>query len=102
MYGTLAVIVLIPPGFVLIPILNIVSALIPVTSNNPLNPELSSPFSLLALLSLLTSTMLPTLSLCGLCDVMIPELLLESHVASIIALFVLRFDTDVRFVLSFL
>ena len=96
------VIVLIPPGLVLIPILKTVSPDTSVTSNNPLKPELSMPFSLLALLSLLTSTILPTPSLCGLCDVMIPELLVESHVASIIALFVLRFDTDVRSVLSFL
>ena len=93
---------LIPPGFVLIPILNIVSPDTPVTSNNPLYPVLSTPFSLLLLLSLLISTILPTPNLCGLCDVMIPELLVESQVASTIALFVLRFDTDVRSVLSFL
>ena len=94
--------VLIPPGFVFNPTLNIVSPEMAVTSNLPLNPLLSTPFVLLALLSLLISIRLPTLNLCGFCDVIIPALPLESHVASIMAFCVLRFDTDVRSVLSFL
>ena len=41
----------------------LVSALTDVTSNHPLNPVLSTPFTLLLLLSLLTSTILPTFNL---------------------------------------
>ena len=91
--------VVIPPGLVFNPILNVLSSLIPRTSNLPLKPELSAPSVLLALLSLSISIVLPAFNLCGACAVIIPTL--DDHVASIITLLVLRSDTDPRLELLF-
>ena len=95
-------IVEIPPGFVFIPILNVLASSIANTSNNPLYPEFAVPSALLTLLSLLISIPCPTDSLCGNCAVIIPALEPEFQVASTIKLSIFRFDVDDITVESFL
>ena len=53
------------PGSVDIPTVNPLSLVIPVTRNDPLNPELPKPVLLSSLFTLIVSTKDPTDSLCG-------------------------------------
>ena len=98
----MVVIVDIPPGFVLIPILKVLASSIAKTSNKPLYPLFATPSVLFVLLNLLISTPCPTDNLCGNCDVMIPALDPELQLASTIKLSILRLDVDDMTVESFL
>ena len=79
------------PGLVFSPTENVLLSVIARTLYIPLNPRLSKPLLLFSDFNLVTSTILPTFSLCEFCAVTIATL--PAHVASTILVLVLKLLT---------